>query len=228
MTQIEAIRARHSVRAYQPKPLDAEKRAKLEAFLAARNAESGLHLQLTEAGKTFQRLISRAAGLSSAPYVIACVGPDTPTLEERVGYYGEQAVLYAQTLGLNTCWAGLYSEKGVPADVGPGERLVLVIALGYGVNGGRERRSKTPEQVSDGGAGEKPEWFRFGVELALLAPTAMNQQKFRFRLNADGSVDAEAPGGPFTKVDLGIARLHFDLGAQSLNPDYVPKRFPDE
>jgi hypothetical protein len=28
-------------------------------------------------------------------------------LDEKVGYWGEQLVLLAQTLGLNTCWVGL-------------------------------------------------------------------------------------------------------------------------
>ena len=27
--------------------------------------------------------------------------------EEKVGYYGEKIVILAQSLGLNTCWAGL-------------------------------------------------------------------------------------------------------------------------
>lgn len=32
-------------------------------------------------------------------------------LDERIGYYGEQLVLLAQALGLNTCWAGLSYRK---------------------------------------------------------------------------------------------------------------------
>ncbi len=224
MTEIEAIYARHSVRAYERRPIEAETRERLNAFLDSANAESGLRLQLLDAGKTFRHLISRACGLASAPCVIACVGPDEPSLEERVGYYGEQAVLYAQTLGLNTCWAGIFNDKGVGAEMRDGERLASVIAVGYGVDGGRARRSKTTEQVTDG-PDALPDWFRFGVELALLAPTAMNQQRFIFRLKEDGGVEAENLGGAYTKIDLGIVRRHFDVGAAAKNPDYEPKRF---
>lgn len=47
---------------------------------------------------------------------------------------------------------------------------------------------------------------------ALLAPTAMNQQKFRFTLK-DGKVSAKAGTGFYSKIDLGIAKYHFGLGA---------------
>ena len=67
--------------------------------------------------------------------------------------------------------------------------------------------------------GTAPEWFARGVELALLAPTAMNQQKFRFEL-LDGDADAGKPRvkattglGSYAAIDLGIAKLHFELGA---------------
>ncbi|MCR5408983.1 MAG: hypothetical protein K6E61_07775, partial [Bacteroidales bacterium] len=60
-------------------------------------------------------------------------------------------------------------------------------------------------------AGESPDWFRRGVELALLAPTAINQQKFEFILDAGGRVESADRRGPFSRVDLGIVRYHFDL-----------------
>lgn len=213
MNEAEAIRARHSVRAYQNRGIEAEKINQLREMISKVNAEGNLHLQLIEnAGKTFNRLLSRAMGLASAPSVIACVGPDDGTLDDRVGFYGEKIVLAAQCMGLNTCWAGTFNKNGVPAEIGNGERLVLVIAVGYGENQGRTRKSKTPDQVSKA-SGTRPEWFNLGVELALLAPTAINQQRFEIRLNEDGSVSFEDKGGPFSKVDLGIVRYHFTVGA---------------
>ncbi len=212
MTELEAMEARHSVRNYLNKEIEPEKAEKITQLIEACNKEGNLHLQfLPDAGKTFSRFLNKMMGLGSAKSVIACVGPYDETLEERVGYYGEKVVLFAQTLGLNTCWAGTFSEKGVPAKVRPGERLVIVIAIGYGANQGVKRRTKTYEDVVDTPEG-KPEWFKKGVELALLAPTAINQQKFRFRLQEDGSVAMEDLGGPFSKVDQGIVRYHFDVG----------------
>jgi len=46
----------------------------------------------------------------------------------------------------------------------------------------------------------------------LLAPTAMNQQKFIFELSGEKAT-AKSGSGFYTKVDLGIAKLHFELAA---------------
>ena len=114
MNDIEAIRARHSVRNYKPQRIEAEKVALIEEMIENLNREGDLHLQFIEdAGKTYNKLLNRAMGLGSAPSVIACVGKDDETLEERIGYYGEGLVLEIQKMGLNTCWAGTFSRKNI-------------------------------------------------------------------------------------------------------------------
>lgn len=211
MTEIEAIKERHSVRNYLKKPIEQAKIDQLNELIDKCNEEGNLHLQLcVDAGNTYNRLLNKAMGLGSAPSVIACVGPDDETVNERIGYYGQKIVLFAQQLGLNTCWAGTFNKKGVPAKVEPGEKLVITIAIGYGENQGRERKSKSPEQVSSGSG---PDWFKYGVEMALLAPTAINQQKFEIVLEADETVTFKDKGGPFSKVDLGIVKYTFEVGA---------------
>ncbi len=216
MTEMEAVNARHSVRSYKDQKIEADKAAQLKALIEQCNQEGNLHLQLLEeAGSTFGRLLSKVMGLASAPSVIACVGPDDETVEERIGYYGEKVVLLAQQLGLNTCWAGTFNAGKVPCKVLDGERLVIVIAIGYGQNSGRIRRTKTVEQVIRGNVAEMPEWMIKGAECALKAPTAINQQKFEFVLKDDGTVGFVDKGGIFSKVDLGIIRYHFELGSKN-------------
>ena len=61
-----------------------------------------------------------------------------------------------------------------------------------------------------------PEWFYRGIDAALLAPTALNQQKFTFALRGD-RVDAKAGLGFYTKMDLGIVKYHFEIGAGKEN-----------
>lgn len=215
MTEMEAIRQRHSVRSYQNRKIEAEKAAQLNELIARCNQEGNLNLQLLEdAGGTFSRMLSKFMGLGSAPSVIACIGPDDDTLDERIGYYGQKIVLFAQTLGLNTCWAGTFSEKNTPANRTPGDRLPIVIAIGYGVNSGRIRKSKTADDVVAGGMNGKPEWFRRGVEAALLAPTAINQQKFEIALKNDGSVEITDKGGVLSRIDKGIVTYNFEVGAK--------------
>ena len=213
MTELEALKERHSVRSYQDKKIEAEKVAALRLAIDECNKEGNLHLQLCEeAGSTFNRLLNKFMGLRSAPSVIACIGPDDETLDERIGYYGQKIVLCAQMLGLNTCWAGTYNPKNVPAERKDGERLVLVIAIGYGVDGGRVRKSKIADQVVEGGIDGKPDWFKRGVEAALLAPTAVNQQKFAIALDGEKVVITDK-GGILSKVDKGIVTCNFEVGS---------------
>ena len=58
--------------------------------------------------------------------------------------------------------------------------------------------------------GGMPEWFVAGVKAALLAPTAVNQQKFVFSLEGDEALVRVKGLGSYTKVDLGIVAYHFD------------------
>ena len=92
---------------------------------------------------------------------------------------------------------------------------MLVIAIGYGATAGTDHRGKTAEQVMRT-AENPPQWFQNGINAALLAPTAMNQQKFTFSLDGK-KVTAKAGTGFYTKVDLGIAKAHFELGAGKEN-----------
>ena len=212
MDLIQAITERHSVRQYLNKPIEGETLAALQKAVADCNAQSGLHIQLVaNEPKAFDSFLSHYGKFSGVTNYFALIGKKGDGLEEACGYYGEKLVLLAQTLGLNTCWAGGSYQK-VPSayTVGPGEKLALVIAVGYGATDGHSRKSKTYEQVAKADAA--PEWFRRGVEAALLAPTAVNQQKFTFTLRGD-KVLARAGLGPFAKTDLGIVKCHFEIGA---------------
>lgn len=133
-------------------------------------------------------------------------------------------VLLAQSLGLNTCWVALtYKKKNSAAQIAPGEKFVLCIAIGYDKMQGVAHKIKTAEKVSRiPSEGEMPDWFKAGIDAALLAPTAMNQQRFRFDLQGTDNqrialVRANAlPTISCGKVDLGIAKLHFELGANTV------------
>ena len=147
------------------------------------------------------------------------VGKKGDNLDERVGYYGEQFVLLAQTLGLNTCWVGLSYRKVPEAyNVGKDEKLVCMIALGYGETQGFSHKIKSIEEVSNA-SDITPSWFKKGVEAALLAPTAVNQQRFSFEYVGvkNNCYQIRAKKGfsmiGYTKIDLGIAKYHFEIGA---------------
>ncbi|MCQ2499482.1 MAG: nitroreductase [Lachnospiraceae bacterium] len=210
----EAVKARHSVRVYQKKSIPEDVIKQLNEFIEECNREGNLHFQfLEDAGNTFNRLLNKAMGLGSAPSVIACIGEDDPTLDSRIGYYGEKIVIFAQQLGLNTCWAGTYNKKNVKAAIADNERLAIVIAIGYGENQGRVRKSKSVAQVIQGEEKDMPDWFIKGVETALLAPTAINQQKFMFVLKDGEKVEIIDKGGVLSQIDCGIVKYHFEVGS---------------
>ena len=173
MDIMEVIRNRHSVRQYLDRAIPPEVRAPLGAFAEELNREGGLHIQILYDEPTcFGSFMARYGRFENANNYLAMVGRKGGDLEERCGYWGEKLVLKAQELGLNTCWAALTRGRSKAA-VLPGEREVIVISLGYGRTQGTERKSKAPSEVSNCSPGD-PEWFRRGVEAALLAPTAVN------------------------------------------------------
>jgi len=104
-----------------------------------------------------------------------------------------------------------YKKGEAKGEIAPGEKRYVVIALGYGKNQGVRHKSKTIADVSDYTNGD-PDWYKAGLEAALLAPTAMNQQKFKFKKAGD-KIEAKAGLGFYTKMDLGIAKCHFEIGS---------------
>ena len=209
----EAIKERHSVRAYTDKKIEGEVLFALENKIAEINGESGLNVQLVlNEEKAFGGRMARYGKFSGVKNYIAMVGKKGADLSEKVGYYGQKLVLFAQTLGLNTCWVALtYKKVKTAYKIEEGEKLALVIAIGYGATQGVPHKSKSINAVSNAGE-DSPEWFVNGVKAALLAPTATNQQKFFFTLK-DGEVTAKPGLGFYAKVDLGIVKYHFELGS---------------
>ena len=181
MTLREAIAARHSVRAYKNQPLAEDIVQVVEEKIAVFNREGKLHIQLIKnEPKAFLGTMAKYGKFRNVTNYIVMAGKKSDDLDERVGYYGEQLVLLVQTLGLNTCWVGLsYSKVPGTYVLEEGEKIACYIALGYGETPGVGHKIKTINQVSNA-SDVTPTWFRNGVEAALLAPTAVNQQKFSF------------------------------------------------
>lgn len=223
MTLLEAIAVRYSVRRYTPQPLSASDIERLTAEINTINADTGLlHLQLvTDEPRAFSGSLLTYGKFSGVRNYIVVAGRRAPDLDLKAGYYGERMVLLAQTMGLNTCWVGLTYRKIKGAfTLRPGEKVVALIALGHGETQGQSHRIKTATQVSNISQ-STPDWFNRGVETALLAPTAINQQKFHFEYIAPDNPGAipqvkatkSFSFAGYTDVDLGIARLHFEIGA---------------
>lgn len=228
MTIQEAINARHSVRAYREQPLTEEIVKLLESKIDELNREGQLHIQLIRnEPKAFQGTLAKYGKFRGVNSYVVVAGHKADDLDERVGYYGEHLVLFAQTLGLNTCWVGLsYSKVPGTYVLNEGEKIACYIAIGYGETQGVSHKIKTVEQVSNA-SDITPTWFKKGVEAALLAPTAVNQQKFSFEhvgvKNGKHLVHAKKGFSMigYTHIDMGIAKCHFEIGADKENFEWV-------
>ena len=229
MTLLEAIEARHSVRRYKDEPISEEILAILRNRIDEINKEAGLHIQLvTGEPKAFGGLICYGTFSGVTNYFVMA-GKKVDDLDEKIGYYGEQLVLLAQTLGLNTCWAGVsYSKIPGTYVLEDDEKIALYIALGYGQSQGKAHKVKPAKEISNA-SDLTPKWFNRGVEAALLAPTAVNQQKFYIEYLGfrDYGRVPKVTARPlfsmvgYSRIDLGIVRCHFEIGAGKENFEWM-------
>lgn len=224
MTIQEAIQSRHSVRQYIDKALTEDAVAALRAKIDEVNAKSGLHIQLIlNEPKSFQCAMAKYGHFSGVNNYLVMAGKKSDDLDEKVGYYGEQLVLLAQMLGLNTCWVGVsYSKIPNTYVLDEGEKIACYISLGYGANRGNSHKTKSVKEVSNA-SDATPKWFLDGVNAALLAPTAVNQQKFFFEYLAGDKVSAKRGVSlvGYTRIDLGIVKYHFEVGAGKENFEWA-------
>ena len=219
----EAIKQRHSVRKFLNKKIEGGILDELQEAINNAKEESNLKIELVlNEEDAFGK--SHYGNFENCKNYIVIIGDRLePKLEEKAGYYGEKIVIRAQELGLNTCWVALtYNKAEVPIKIESNESLVIVIAIGYGVDNGHERKSKKYKDVTKVEEYSAPSWYKKGIDYALLAPTAINQQKFRFDLKDDNKVSARVYGLGFcTRIDLGIAKYHFEVGAGKDNFEWT-------
>lgn len=209
MEIIELMKERHSVRQYTDKKIEKEKREVLNALIAKINQKAGLHIQIIyDEPKCFNSMMAHYGKFDGVNNYIALVREKSKP-DEALGYYGEQIVLKAQELGLNTCWVAMTHGKS-KAQIDKGEKLVCLISLGYGKTAGAAHKSKKLSEVCNYKK-DMLEWFLSGMEATLLAPTAMNRQKFYFELLPDNSIKITCGKGLYTKLDLGIVKYHFEV-----------------
>ncbi len=211
----EAIKSRHSVRQYKQIPISAEHKDRLNMIIEECNIISGLNIQLIcDDPECFDTFLAHYGKFKNAVNYIAMVGDnDMPDLDEKCGYFGQKIVLEAQMMGLNTCWvAGSYGKGKCKADKSKNEKIVCVIAIGYGENEGVKHKSKPVEKLCDVPEAEMPLWFKNGLVAAMMAPTALNQQRFKVELIGE-KARIIAGKGMMTKIDLGIVKYNFEAAS---------------
>lgn len=223
MDYLSAIEKRASRRAYIKSPMDNMVVSKLCSLITQYNEASGLTISFMENGKAAFQGIRKSYGMfSGVRSLLVMKGPkDDPHLKEKIGYYGEKLILHATDMNLGTCWVGgTFDASAISAE--PGEQLICVITVGNVpedktlkekiLHKAIHRHSKTIGEMSEA-VGTPPSWFSSGMEAVCRAPSTRNTQKVLFLYKA-GVLRASIPDTyTLDYVDLGIAKLHFELGA---------------
>lgn len=225
LNNLEAIDLRQSRRAYLPQPMDTAQLTKLQTEIDQCNKESGLSIQLVEDGREAFSGFNLSYGMfQGVRSYIALIGKTSDEhLKEKAGYYGEKLVLEATKLGLGTCWVGgTFNRSNCASTIHADETLVLIITIGMvpakkpfrenAIYKLAHRKTKSLEQLYSSDT-TTPDWLLGGMKCVQKAPSAVNLQPVQFRFEK-GSLLAEVKNAnSYQLIDLGIAKLHFELGA---------------
>ena len=226
MTLLEAINVRTSRRKYVGGKLEAAHVEKLQNLIKEYNGIGGFRIELIlNNGEAFKGFTRSYGMLSGVNHYFGFIAKDyNPYADEKIGYYGELLVLHATTLGLGTCWVGgTFNKSKTPFELTDDERLACLITVGKVdekpsskekfIHKLTHRKEKSESDMfkSDGPV---PDWFSAGMAAVVRAPSAMNKQPVMFTYK-DGRVKASVDNSAKYLVgfDLGIAKLHFELGA---------------
>lgn len=232
---LAAIDTRHSRRRYEPQPVDAAILDDLAAVCGRFRPWPNARVELARGvgSELFFGIVGAYGGVTGTPNVLVIVGDvSSGSCHQHAGYTGEAAVLHATSLGLSTCWvAGMFSPAAANRVVtlAEGERVLAVTPLGYAPEGftvterllrgsAHAARRRPLDVIAPGIGPDWPQWAYAAVEAARRAPSAMNRQPWRFRIEHDALVVSQDSASETPKVtkalDCGIAMLHAELAAR--------------
>ncbi len=215
MTFEEAMRERHTVRKFTDKEIPKDIKSKLNTRVFANNEKYSVSIRFMIDDTNAFGFLTKAFLTKGVKNYFILSGGNIFTTDEKLGYCGTDLMLYAQTLGLNTWWVGgTYNRRYINRNA-TGDKVLGLIAVGYGETQGVPHKSRPLDEVCKY-EGDMPEWFKNGVEAALLAPTALNKQAF-FIEGKENNVALSCDNGIFSGVDKGIVKYHFELGAGTEN-----------
>lgn len=232
----QAIEDRESRRKFKSRPLPQEqidmlktRGDKIEEICPA------VKIEIKSEG--FERVSKNIFGLyglisGAWSYGVVIADSSRNNYQEQAGYGGEILVLTATAAGIDSCWiGGFYDRKALKKeiDLKAGQEIMAVIALGQAkakttisekvvkLVSGSKKRKELDELCLPEFEEEWPEWIKTAIKAARLAPSAVNRQPWRFKVEDDSLVllasTGESKGGVSPLLDCGIALAHLELGA---------------
>ncbi len=234
---VEQLRERHSVRRYKNEPLTGEIKSSLMAEVTMTNThEAGLNFQLIfDNGDPF-RGFSRSYGMfgNVRNYLVCIVDASFANAVERAGFFAEQFVMKAVGLGLGTCFVGgTFSEKDIDIPKHVYETIPFIVTFGYPEEKTQtilsswamkmsHRHDLSPRDFFEGSDKEfkkacgKYPFLSGGLEGLACAPSSLNRQTVRVRLDENGNLRIHnIKNYPKNEIDLGIGKFNFASAANA-------------
>ena len=201
----EIIRERFSCRTYAEKPIEAETRQRLQAYMAPLRAGplgAPVRFELLAATEQDTRSLKGLGTYGfikgATGFIVGAAGAGPKNLEDY-GYVLERIILLATDLGLGTCWLGGTFTKSTFAEkiaAQAGELLPAVVSVGYIANVAQARNSLMRRRI---GADQRLPWqdlffnetfraplttveagaYAMPLEMLRLGPSASNKQPWR-------------------------------------------------
>lgn len=206
---------RFAVRKYREEPTEEE----IETLRAQADALSarGVRIVLAHDSRAFSPILLGAGRVKGTGWYAAFV--NTGADPRTVGYLGEAFVLECTAMGFGTCWLGIFNKKIAcqAAGVKEGETLPCITPIGIAGEPYAARPRKPLDQLtglSQQRMQELPEWQRYALECARMAPSATNTQPWRYIVQGE-EIRVRCTGNNFGfgMLDCGITMLHLELGA---------------
>lgn len=240
---LESIKSRKSIRTYEDRILEKPLEQEIMDFLNNCQGpfEPKAKFYFIDIEEVDNKNLGTYGVIKGAKNFIAASIRREPRSLEQLGYVLEKGILYANSLGLGTCWlAGTFKRQEFIKTINLEEKeyLPVITPIGYP----RDKRSFVDSfmRIAAGSKNRKEfkdlffegNWnsslvnkeFSKALEMVRLAPSASNKQpwrvlvlgnKYNFYLDRNKGY-GEALGYDVQKIDMGIAMCHFDVAMEEL------------
>ncbi|MBD3405224.1 MAG: hypothetical protein GF411_03695 [Candidatus Lokiarchaeota archaeon] len=232
---VKAISARQSNRHYLPELLESNHRDEMNRFIKSLDPpfDTDVELNYHEVPND-----DKIVYFKGPPQFISLSTSESILDKAKAGFLGELVILYAESLGVKTCWMGHFKKKEVyqivhnSSEEESSKKIFCIITLGYIPDKtglldrfSKWRMSKKNRSVSsflhEDSMEEFPENIRFALDLAGKAPSAMNSQKWYYHISTQDekyTIEISKPNNyqhfkwKHYNMDVGAAAAHCWLG----------------
>lgn len=234
--------SRTSVRNYKKEPLSKEDYGYIKEkvdYVNSLNMGIEVYLIHQSGEDVFTGILGSYGKINNAPSYLMLVGEtEKENIEAIIGFLGEYLVLECKTRAVGSCWvAGTFKKSNLPKEViiKDNEKLYSLIALGYNQDSeerakkaadSRKRKPLSKIVTNFEELSKSPGPIQKAIELAQIAPSAINLQPWKFKVSSK-SIEVFIDQGllpierlkNLKKIDLGIATFHIIAALRCFNEE---------